>query len=503
MIERKDFLTIEVIQTAIEKEVRMQCSTQPTKWNTTNRLCEFWLPHLEACEDLFTHLGYVDLSMKEIRSEALRKELEAYDRKLGLDVPGNWRFKEYRKRTIVTLVGSITYMRKIYVEPSGVQHAYLDEVLGIRTRFKLAPDAFIWIAKTASEISFRKTAEAFYERSKAKISQWLVMSVVHEEGRLIFEDIYNRAFGNSTDNTKLVSQDRLFVEFDGIHIARQKSTHEPIRPRREYERGRKKRSFELKTAVVYAGKDSRKRRGGVIHFCSNEPASHFWPLLNASIGSVYDVKDIERLHISSDAAGWCRSNDLLPGVSGKDKTHHLDRFHLNRGIRRTFGNTKAASHFIRLTYKRRTKRLMRDLQLVINKAKDKLRYLELQRYLTSSIELIKQGSGPSMGTMEGTNAHVYAARLKARACSWSRHGAYSIAAIRARLATGKELIKPKINNAIYDDSQIRKRMAYEEKQLVRNYTVSQSEGSGYEPVQGSIVLSTHMAPHLYGVLNYS
>jgi hypothetical protein len=483
----------------------MNSITQSSKRDIVNRLSEFWLPHLMSCEDLFTHLKYVDTSMKEIRSEALRKELESFDTLLSKEVPKGWRFKEYRRRTIITLAGKITYLRRIYVEPSGICHALLDEVLGIRTRFQLAPDAFLWIATMGADVSFRKTAKAFYERTGAKISHWLVMSVIHEEGRLILEEAYELAFGKKDEkgNGMLVSQDLVFVEFDGISIPLQKTTHEQKRPRLEYEKNRKKRSFEMKVAVAYAGKDEKGRRGGVVHFCADEPASCFWPLLNAKIGSVYNTADIEHLYTSSDAAGWCKNNGVELGVRNEDRSHHLDRFHLNREIRRAFGKTKAASHFINLAYERRTKRLKRDLQLVINRAKDKDRYLALQSYILSNIDLIKAGAGPSMGTMEGTNAHVYGARLKAWATSWSRHGAYSIAAIRAYIASGVPLIAPKVNNALLDDPQISRRQKYEEGLLEYNVHVPQKEGKGWESPQGSIVLTTRMAPHLYGVLNYS
>jgi hypothetical protein len=488
----------------------MNLSTQSAKLDISKRLADFWLPHLLASEDLFTHLEYVDTSMKELRSEALRRELETFDALLAKEVPKDWRFKEYRKRTIITLAGEITYLRRIYTEKSGICHALLDEVLGIRTRFKLAPDAFLWIAHKAADISFRKTARAFYERTGAKISHWMVMNVVHEEGRLILEEIHELAFGKTSEHQKelKISQDVLFVEFDGVHISLQKSKHEPKKKRRIYEKGRKKHSVELKTSVIYAGKDSLGRRAGVVHFATDESAKDFWPLLNAQIASVYDVRDIERLYTSADAAGWCSHNGVDVGLAQKDHSHHLCRYHLNREIKRAFGfdKPKVASHFIRLAYDQRTKRLMRDLQKVINQTKDeknKVRYLNLQSFLLSNIDLIKAGPGPSMGTMEGSIAHVYAARMKVWPGGWSRRGAEAMAAIRARIASKKPLIAPKINNALYNDSQIRRRLRFEEKQLVQKYEVPHSVGAGYEPLQGSIVLSTHMAPYLYGILNYS
>lgn len=485
----------------------MQSSTSPSERAVTKQIAEFWLQHLFACEDLEKHLEYIDLSTKKMRSEALRLELQAFDDALAAGVPEGWRFKEYRRRTIITLAGEITYLRRIYAEPSGICHALLDEVLGIRTRFKLAPDAFLWIVRVAADVSYRKTARAFYERTGARISHWLVMAVLHEEGRLLLEAAHSAAFDRQKAAgaaAPLVSQDVLYVEFDGIHIPLQKPSHGPRQPRWAYEQERFRQSFELKSAVAYAGKDKKGCRGGAVHFSLDARPAYFWPMLSARIGSVYDLSDVAQVYSSADAAGWCKNMGLDIGLAAKDCVHHLDRFHINREIRRAFGGrTARASHFISLVSSGRTKRLVRDLQLVINHATDKSRYLALQSYLISNMELIEKGPGPSMGTMEGTNAHVYAARMKVWGGAWSRTGAAAMAAVRAQIASGLPLIAPRPDNAVYDDSQIRKRTEYEEGLLEQDYGRPDSSGHGYEPPQGSIVLNTHMPAYLFGVLNYS
>lgn len=75
-----------------------------------------------------------------------------------------------------------------------------------------------------------------------------------------------------------------------------------------------------------------------------------------------------------------------------------------------------------------------------------------------------------------------------------------MAAVRARIASGEDLIVPKPDNVLYDDYQIAKRMRYEEGQLTVNYKVSVSEGEGYEPTQGKIALTTLYPRKLQGIL---
>jgi hypothetical protein len=476
-------------------------------------LAEFWRPHLEACEDLFKHLEYVDKSSKEIRAEALRLELRSFDDMLAGQVcteHPDWRFKEYRKRTIITLAGKITYLRRIYTEPSGICHAYLDEVLGIRTRKRLSPDAFLWIVKMASDISFRKTAKAFYERTGAKISHWLVMEAIREEGALILEELYDRLAGKARpvpdDKAPRWSQDTLYAEYDGIHIPLQKPIHEQRRPRRLYERNRRKNSFELKVAVVYAGKDERGCRGGAVHFASDEQPAYFWPLLAARVSQSYVPKDIATIYASHDAAGWCKDHGLCALAPAAEVLCHLDAFHVNREVRRAFGTGKEAGYVAKLIYARRTKRLFCVLERVAAHAEEgtkRDRYLYLRDYLKSNIALIERGLNPSMGTMEGTNAHVYAARMKVWGGAWSRAGALAMALVRARIASGQPLIAPRPDNVTFSDVQQRRRREYEESLIDGHWHANDFDGHGWEPPQGSVVLTTHMAPGMYGWLHHS
>jgi hypothetical protein len=84
-----------------------------------------------------------------------------------------------------------------------------------------------------------------------------------------------------------------------------------------------------------------------------------------------------------------------------------------------------------------------------------------------------------------------------------KEGACAMAAIRARLVSGEELIRPKLGNVMYDDLQIGRRMRFEESLIDGHWGMGQTEGRGYEPPQGSMVPTTRMAPELYGWLNCS
>lgn len=487
----------------------MKTTTACPKTAIAKMLSEFWLPHLAACEDISKHLSYIDQSSREIKAAALKQNLLDYDNLLAKEVPQGWRFKEYRRRTLITLEGKITYMRRIYTEPSGICHAYLDEVLGIRTRRQLTPDAFLWVAKTAANMSFRKTADAFFSRTGVKISHWMVMNVVREEGCLILQELYDEMekAKKAAPKDLPLSSEMLYVEFDGIHIPLQKTFHEPLKPRALYERNRKRHSFELKSAVAYAGKDSKKRRLGVVHLALDEQALLFWPLLAARIAQDYDLQDVHTLNASSDLAGWCKNHNLKESFPQAEINHFADPYHVNREVKRAFGNTKQASHIISLIYSRKVKKLIATITRVIksaNKGRERKRYVNLLSYLQTNIEMIRRGIRNNMGTMEGTNAHVYAARMKVWGGGWSRAGAQAMALIRARLASGKDLIAPKPDNVLFTDEQHRRRRRFAEAALRKpSWRAHESSGQGYEPPQARIALTTHMPAKYYGIINYS
>lgn len=354
---------------------KMQTIIPGAGYAIAKKLAESWLPHLVRTEGLFAHLDYVDRSSKEMRTEALRLGLLAFDELLAKEVPEGRRFKEYRSRTIITPVGKIACLRRIYTEPSGIAHAYLDEILGIRTRAKLAPDAFIWIVRTASDISCRKTARAFFERTGAKVSPWLVYASVHEEGSLLPEEAYRRAFGaDRPPDEPPLSSETLFVGFDGIHIPLQKTAHGPRKERWVYERDRKKHSFGLKAGCFCAGKNDKRRRLGCAHVAFGVQAALFWPPFNAQTASVCGTEVTEAVHSGADGAGRCKNRDLGLIVTAHGATRHLDRFHLNREIRRAFGGrTNEAPHLISLAYRKKAERMMGDLQLATSHAGEKRR----------------------------------------------------------------------------------------------------------------------------------
>ena len=138
-------------------------------------------------EDLGAFEQIVAADTRLMASMVLRKCLERFDSDLRDNMPPKWSVHESAQRTLVTLVGVVTFERTIFLDEFGRRRAWADELLGIPSRARLSACAFLWIASHAAELSYRKTAAEFIALTSASISHVTVMNVVHREGALLKE----------------------------------------------------------------------------------------------------------------------------------------------------------------------------------------------------------------------------------------------------------------------------------------------------------------------------
>jgi hypothetical protein len=92
-----------------------------------------------------------------------------------------------------------------------------------------------------------------------------------------------------------------------------------------------------------------------------------------------------------------------------------------------------------------------------------------------------------MGTMEGTNAHLYAARMKVWGGAWSREGASDMARIRSTLASGETLPVPAREQAFRAKDRKRRTAILEKRRYGSSYEMVLSDGKGYEPPAGHLM----------------
>ena len=404
-------------------------------------LAGFFLPKLLKCEDFDRFEEEVVALMRSLAAEAVARCVEAFDAKLRAQAPSSWSAHERASRTLLTLAGEVSFSRTVFLDEFGRRRTLADELLGVPGRARLSTGAFLWIVRRAAEESYRKTAAAFEEATGCAISHVTVMNCVRAEGALI--EAAPAASGPK------ISQETVFLEVDGLWVHLQEPAHrEDALARFLYEQARSTKSFELKIAAAYAGKrrvaPGRFARDGLALACSAGDADAFWERAYRLVDDNYAVEDLRRGWRGADGGGWC-GPERLEGSLPKDAevSCSLDPFHIMQKICRAFPEGPRRDWAVNMAVRRKAGALARMCERCAPKAdarrREKIR--ELGSYIENNAPAVVFPR-PSMGTMEGTNAHVGAARLKGQGRSWSRAGAEAMCLVRCALATNRPLVAP-------------------------------------------------------------
>lgn len=186
----------------------------------------------------------------------------------------------------------------------------------------------------------------------------------------------------------------------------------------------------------------------------------------------------------------------LDWLDGMTLSKHLRQVLLD-DLPAVFGDRSFYQYLHDLLSKRRYKCFLSTLERIVKSCEDRLRY-DYANYLLDTrktLAQIDQYRPVRLGSMEGTNSKVYASRLKVWGCAWSGRGAIAMMRIRATIASEQELVAPG-----YDPWLTKKEKQRIEQSRHFSYTVAKSEGSGYEPPSGTVVLTTHMTSKMSGLL---
>ncbi len=402
-------------------------------------LADLFAPVLAATEDLDSFEGALSSGIRALAASAMAASMERFDRSLRRQVPPGWRPHEVAPRTLVTLVGEVTYRRTVYVDAHGCRRAWADELLGIRPRARLSACAFLWLARRSAEVSYRKAAAQFEAMSGARVSHVTAMRCAREEGRLLLA---------AEPEGPRLSCEGVRVEVDGLWVALQASSHrDAALPRFLYEQARRRSSAELKVASAYAAKapagNGRKRRVALSLVASAEEPGAFFARVAAQMAASFDLDDVRRVHYGADGGAWCgpeRLASLLPPHARI--LFRLDPFHVMQAICRAFPEGRAREWARHLALKGKGAALSRMAERVAARAAgprgERLRCLA--SYARRFASAIGTRAAP-MGTAESTNALI-AARMKGRGMAWSREGAEAMCALRCAVCSGRALIAP-------------------------------------------------------------
>lgn len=435
-----------------------------------------------ALADMFARIASASPDMAALESDcidlghdciatALGRALEALDDELMTTRADGLSVHDRRPRTLATEVGDVSFLARRYRDGFGCDVCLLADSLDIPYGARISPGAVEFLSWAATLSSYARASDLL-ARHGSRVSAASVMSVMRRCGAACAEEDAAAAESLYVDGVVPDAQrapEEVRMEADGTWF----SVQGEGAPRR----------FEVKAMCAYADKEERggkTRRCEVFHHACVGAPSAFWTEALSRMGSVFDLTALKRVHLGADGEGWCAAaGRFLPRA---EVTTHLDPFHVNRAVLSCFFDPKAAWKVVRVLEEGEVDSAIALLKAcsAFGIAREKAT-ARVVAYLENNRGSIGR-EGPSLGTMESDNQHVYGARMDSVPCAWSIRGGSDMARMLSRRASGAEI--PKTTR---EASMSEARRAAREKRILAALDrggagrVLESDGKGYLP----------------------
>lgn len=452
----------------------MQDDTNP-RAKAIGALAELFLPIASDAADFAAfECAAIDAGHACV-AEAMALALEALDARLMEKRPRSLKCHDVRRRVLATEVGDVSFSVRRYRDGAGCDVYLLADDLDLPYGARVSPGAAEFLAEAGTHVSYAKAA-GLLARHGSSVKPTTVMRCLREAGMLCAEEDAEDARSLYADGVLPGGQEaapELCVEADGTWFSTQAVPKDY--PKR----------VEVKAMVAYAGKSAdsgRTRRRGCVRHALVGPSCELWPEAVAAVGETYDLSGVERVHLGGDGEAWCA--DLERWMPKASVTFHLDPFHVNRAVLSCFPDPEAAWSVLDVLNggdKAEAVALLKacaDMGLARpGRAKQVAAYLEGH---IGSIAV----EGPSLGTMESENQHLYGVRMDSFPCAWSPRGASDMARLISRRESGRRI--PRMTRArsmgeSRRERRERRELAHLERQGLPASKVVQSVGSGYLP----------------------
>ena len=355
--------------------------------------------------------------------------LEVLDDEIRREVPESWQNVGREPRSIVMAQGWVTYSRRIYKDESGKRVKPLDAILEIKPYERNSLKIQAMGSVLAAQTTYRLAAESLSYIVKTQLSPSSIQRMVWKTGQRIQEQ--EEAF-RSKEAGK-ISAPVLFGESDGVWVHLQR------------EKVRKK---EVKVAVMYTGKqpigkDRYKLENKVVMTQLGGSTREWQEKIRELADRSYQLDKTRLMVVGGDGNVWVKQSFDLFNLP---QAHLLDRFHVRRALRQSFGRELDISKICKSLYSQGLEAVSADLLDCIQRSRGKKRdqmqktYLYLKNNQDALMDLDKRGysdlsfpngipSRCSLGVIEGNVDKLVVHRMQGRGCSWRLEGAIAMLAI--------------------------------------------------------------------------
>ena len=231
----------------------------------------------------------------------------------------NYTVQRSRQRTLISIVGDITFTHTLYKDQTGKIRCLLDELMHLPDRERFTAAAEAKLLNEAEVHSYQHAAESIKTNGQT-ITKTTVMNKVHSIEKEIPE--------MEEPPKEKKACEYLYIEADEDHIHRQKDGYEQgcfigklvylFEGKEEICNGRRKLISPFYFGGLYAGSDQN---------------AALWESVDAYIRRHYDLDVLKCVYINSDGGSWIRA---AANYVGKSRLV-ADRFHLMKYINRVAG----------------------------------------------------------------------------------------------------------------------------------------------------------------------
>lgn len=438
-------------------------------------LAEMFFEQVSSATDLYEFERHVIELGHDCMAKAMGLALETLDDQLLARKPRDLKAHDIRHRTLATEFGDVGFDIRRYRDRAGRDVYLLADALDISYGSRVSPSAAEFLIEAGAMLSYAKST-ALLARNGSTVRPTTVMRCLREAGRLCAEEDEHAAASLYRDGVIPEGAEKceeLCAEADGTYFSTQRCPEgTPAR-------------LELKALVAYSGKETRggkvARRGCVHHALVGSPAE-IWTQGVCAIGGKYDLSAVKRVHLGADGERWCREGGRYFPFA--HTTYHLDPFHVNHAIMGCVPDTDMAWNVIDVLNdgdKAEAIALLkscRDFGLTKGNRVD-----DIIKYIEGNLDHIAV-DGPSLGTMESENQHLYGSRMDCWPCAWSLQGASDMGRIISRRASKREIPRMTRERSMGKKrcgKRKRKEMLFYESQGSPGGKVPKSVGRGYLP----------------------
>lgn len=354
---------------------------------------------------------------KRFALSVMKEKLESADQALAAnaDLRPEWRIHKKVARVQETLLGTLNYTRRYYVNRKSGKRAFLLDVLvGIEKHERINQGLKAALCNQAVLHSYQMSSAIACEN---RVSKQSVMRVLQEV------DVPETEIKARQEAVKIIH-----VQADEDHVSVQDG----------------RRNREVKLAVIHEPSYRIGKKGVLPHklhtFAYKDSVERFWSHVAERIEQRYPEGEKLQIYLHGDGASWIQSGlDWLP-----NSRFVLDRFHVFKVLKQLAPADSLEYLELRNSLfdadKKEFKRLVSVCQTLYEKDRERVKVI--QNYILSNwkgIEIWTKDPKSGISCAEGLVSHCLSERLSMRPMAWMDEGLGQITKLREHYFNGGKI----------------------------------------------------------------